>query len=672
MALPVVLDKCCVMEKLIRINIMTKKKVYFNEYNILMENAVYFPLVSGHLHAFAVKDAVIKDNYEFMPYIFYRDYPDKILEKYDSPSVAVFSISIWNANLSLEVAKRVKQKFPDCLIVFGGPQVPFDAAVFFAQHPFIDVTVRSDGERVFAELLKQNLVSRDFSRIDSISFKNECGVCIKNENEQSWQRDLDVYPSPYIEGLFDSLLSAYKINFQAIIETNRGCPFPCSYCFWGQGGLNTKYRYFSLERVQGILDWLGKNKIEYIFCADSNFGMLPRDPQIARMAVAVKEKYGYPQKFRVCYGKNAEETIFETAKILSDSGLAKGVTLARQSNDLSTLEINRRKNIPVAVYNALEKRYHDAGMSTYTELILGLPGETYDSFKKGVEEILAGSVNNQCYIYHCQVFPNTLVGDVNFQKEHGMIIKRIALTEIHCAVRDKDFVLEDEDIIVGTNTLPTKDWQRATVLSWLAQFLHGMGASFFISNYLFDKHNISYTDLFEFIADRKIQANVPIVKGVVDKLWKGTEAILAGQPRSTVVPEFGNVYRDYEEACFFAVADDKDAFYAEFFEVIKEFLSAKGKQFDESELKEVVEYQKARTPSFKPMLANEFSFKYNLPEYFENFFEEKISIVRTPQVLVVDTSKEYGCDREEFARDMMRKRRNNAVLHKAKWVKTLP
>lgn len=645
---------------------MAKKKVYFNEYNILMENAVYFPLVSGHLHAFALKDDLIKNNYEFMPYIFYRDYPDKILEKYDAPSVAVFSISIWNANLSLEVAKRVKQKFPDCLIVFGGPQVPFDAADFFAKYPFIDVTVRSDGERVFAKILEQNLISKDFSRIDSISFKNENGACIKNENEQSWQRDLDVYPSPYIEGLFDSLISSHKINFQAIIETNRGCPFPCSYCFWGQGGLNTKYRYFSLERVQGILDWLGKNKIEYIFCADSNFGMLPRDPQIARMAVATKEKYGFPQKFRVCYGKNAEETIFETAKILSDAGLAKGVTLARQSNDLSTLEINRRKNIPVAVYNALEKRYHDAGMSTYTELILGLPGETYSSFKKGVEEILAGSVNNQCYIYHCQVFPNTLVGDVNFQKEHGMIIKRIALTEIHCAVRDKNFILEDEDLVVGTNTLPTKDWQRATVLSWLAQLLHGMGASFFVSNYLFDKNNISYTDLFEFIADRKIQSNVPIVKGIVDELWKGTEAILAGQPRSTVVPEFGNFYRDYEEACFFAVADDKDAFYADFFEVVKELLLLNGKKFDVCELKEVVEYQKARTPTYKHVSKKEFSFEYNIPEYFEKFFEKKTSIVKTPQTLIVD-SKDYNGDREEFARDMMRKRRNNAVLCRARW-----
>jgi len=374
---------------------MGKKKVYFNEYNILMDNAVYLPLVSGHLHAFAIKDSVINQNYEFMPYIFYRDYPDKIIEKYENPAVAAFSVSLWNSNLSLEVARMVKEKFPNCLVIFGGPQVPFDAIDFFAKYSFIDVTVRSDGEKIFSEILKKNITSRDFSGIDSISFRGKNGECIKVEKEQPLQKDLDIYPSPYTDGLFDDLVSSSKIQFQAIIETNRGCPFPCSYCFWGQGGLNTRPRSFSLERVKSIINWLGKHKIEYVFCADSNFGMLPRDPQIAKMVVEIKQEYGYPDKFRVCYGKNAEDTIFETAKILSDADLAKGVTLARQSSDPETLKINRRRNISVDTYNELEKRYHDAGMSTYTELILGLPGETYASFKNGIEEILRGGVNNQ-------------------------------------------------------------------------------------------------------------------------------------------------------------------------------------------------------------------------------------------------------------------------------------
>ena len=102
------------------------KQIYFNEYNMLMGNSVYFPLVSGMLQAYAQTKDVIKKNYQFMPFIFFRDDPDKIISTYQNPSVAAFSASMWNMNLCLIVAKRVKEKFPNCLIVFGGPHVPFE------------------------------------------------------------------------------------------------------------------------------------------------------------------------------------------------------------------------------------------------------------------------------------------------------------------------------------------------------------------------------------------------------------------------------------------------------------------------------------------------------------------------------------------------------------------
>ena len=55
--------------------ISEKARIYFNEYNILMDNSVYLPLVSGSLHVRALHDEQLRETYEFMPYIFYRDYP---------------------------------------------------------------------------------------------------------------------------------------------------------------------------------------------------------------------------------------------------------------------------------------------------------------------------------------------------------------------------------------------------------------------------------------------------------------------------------------------------------------------------------------------------------------------------------------------------------------------
>ena len=640
-----------------------KARIYFNEYNILMENTVYLPLVSGSLQAYAQTDSTIVENYEFMPFIFHNDFPDRILSQYDNPDVAAFSVSMWNANLSLEIAKEVKQNFPDCLIVAGGPHVPFDAGDWFKQYPFVDVTARSDGEMTFVEILKRNLVSRDFIGIDSLSYVDQDGRVIKNR-ERPIEKDLDIFPSPYIKGgPFDKLIEESGIDFQAIVETNRGCPFKCSYCFWGND-LNTKFRHFSLDRVEQVSNWLGENKIEYVFCADSNFGMFKQDPEKARSIARAKEKHGFPQRFRVCYGKNAEKSIFETAKILSDADLAKGITLARQSNNPDTLEANHRKNIPVAMYNELERRYHEEDMSTYTELILGLPGETYESFKKGLEEILQGGVDNQSYIYRCQVYPNTQLGNPDFQKNHGVIIKRIPLTEVHCAVHNKNSVVEHEDIIIGTNTMSTEDWQRGSVLSWFSQFSHGLGSGRHISDYLFDRHNVNYTDFYEYIGDRNMKVNTPIINGIVNDLHERTELILQGHAHSVVVPEFGNVYWDPEEASFFGVSDNKDKFYNEMFELTREYLIGLGKEFDEDELREVIEYQNARTPDYFSLEERTFNFDRNIPEYFSRFFNGEVELKRIPQTMTLSEDRKYNGDKKKFATDIVRRRRNNEILYK--------
>ena len=81
-----------------------KKEVYFNEYNVLMSNAVYLPLASGLLQAYSTATPVIRENYQFMPFLFIRSHPEKILAQYKNPCVAAFSVSMWNMNLSIAIA----------------------------------------------------------------------------------------------------------------------------------------------------------------------------------------------------------------------------------------------------------------------------------------------------------------------------------------------------------------------------------------------------------------------------------------------------------------------------------------------------------------------------------------------------------------------------------------
>ena len=62
-----------------------------------------------------------------------------------------------------------------------------------------------------------------------------------------------------------------------------------------------------LDRVLDELDWFSKNKVAFIFCCDANFGMLPRDYDIALKAAENKKKYGYPEVLSVQNTKNSRE-----------------------------------------------------------------------------------------------------------------------------------------------------------------------------------------------------------------------------------------------------------------------------------------------------------------------------------------------------------------------------
>ena len=634
-----------------------------------MENTVYLPLVSGLLKSYAQTNPLIQERYQFMPFIFIRDYQEQILYQYQNPAIATFSISMWNANLSLEVAKQVKRKFPKCLIVFGGAEVPFNATDFFNSYPFVDVTVRGEGEQAFTDLLIRFLNTRDFKDIPGISYRDpKSGKCIRNNKECQLIENLDNIPSPYLEETFDYLLPR-DINFQAIIETNRGCPFMCSFCFWGQGGLNKRFRFYSLERIKKTVEWCGANKIKYVFCADSNFGIFDRDLEIANYFVQTKTKYGFPEKFRVCYSKNAENTVYEIGKLLSKHKLEKSITLARQSNNLGVLSNIGRKNVKLSVYDNLQKKYNKENIPVYSELISGLPGETYQSFKKGIEEILQSGLKNQLFVYSCQVYPNTELADKEYQKRFKISTKRIPLNEVHATVRPQKLITEYENIIVSTDSMSVEDWKRSTVISWVMQLFHGLKLGFYILNYLSDRYNVKYTDFLEYIAQLKMSDRIRILKKEVQTFYQVTDSILEKKSRCRIMPDFGLIYWEQEEACYLNISNDKESFYNEMHELVKEYLNRAGIDFNKEELEEVVEYQKARVPDYKSFKKQEYYFKYNIPEYFDTYFlEERCSLSRTPQTMSLDNPKDYNGDKKTFAKEVVvYGRKGNKMLYSVKW-----
>jgi radical SAM superfamily enzyme YgiQ (UPF0313 family) len=648
-----------------KVNVGRTLRVYLNEYNIRMDKTAYLPIATGLLRAYAETFPEIKGNYEFMPFFYHVDKKASILARYDRPDVAAFSVSMWNEQLNLEVAREVKSRFPGCLIVFGGPQVPQHPQAYFRQHPFIDVAVRAEGEEAFSKILLRNLESMDFSGLAGVSWRKD-GGCIRNEVESHQPKDLDMYPSPYLEGLFDGIMkeaSASGIGMQAIIETNRGCPFPCSFCYWGQGGLSRKYRFHGIERVKQELEWCAWNKIRYVFNADSNFGMHRRDEEIAEILVDIKSKYGYPEKFRTCFGKNADDRIYEIAKKFHGASLEKGITLALQSNNPDVLRNIQRQNIKLSTYQALQVKFNEANVPVYSELILGLPGETYDTWKAGIEDLLKAGLKNQLFIYLCQVFPNTEMSDPEYQKRFGIVTKRIELNEIHGAIRDSDLVTEYEDVIVQTDAMPLEMWRKMVVFSWLTMVLHSLKVGFFVMLYLSDRHGLKFTDFIEYLAEEKeglLGREIKEFNSQVDRL-------LEGKGRGRTVDGYAPIYWDEEEASFLRITENHSEFYAEFQEVVNSYLEARG-VIDEG-LWEVIEYQKLRIPTVNDAPVRKHQFTRNIPEYFERLLTTNpVAIEHTPQTMKV-YARQFE-NKSRFATEtLMWGRKSGTIMNKVEYEK---
>lgn len=631
-----------------------------------MGKAIYFPLVSGLLRAYAETRLAIKQNYQFMPFLFNYDEPERIISKYDNPSVAAFSVSMWNEQLNLKIAKEIKNYYTDCLIIFGGPQIPHYPELYFSKYHFIDIAVRGEGEMAFAKVLERLLTTRNFYGIPGIAWRDpKTSTCIRNDEDSAQPKNLDVFPSPYLAGLFDDLFEKYDdFKFQAIIETNRGCPFTCAYCFWGQSDVIRKFRFFSLARVKAELEWCARKNIEYVFSADANFGIHKRDIEIAHALVKTKEKYGYPKKFRSCFTKNADDRIFELSMLLFENGMDKGVTLSFQSNDEQVLKNVNRKNIKLSTYWNLQKRFNEKKVPVYTELILGLPGENYKTWTYGINNIIESGLKGQLFVYPCEVYPNTLMADKLYQEKFGIVTRKIVLTEIHGTIR-KTTLPEYLNIIITTNTMPLREWRKMMIFSWVTMLFYSLKLGFFIYYYLADKFKIKFIDFIKFICDAgETRTDCKIIIKELKLMHEHLDKILQGHGKGYVLEEFGDIYWDMEEASFLRISSKLDQFYDQLLILLKAFLKKMGIIFSNEELIEVTKYQRLRIPSFIHPQANVYKFNFNIPEYFESvlYSPKPVQIKYKPQTLKIFQEKFNG--KMDFARKtILWNRKSNKILN---------
>ncbi len=297
----------------------------------------YLPYSVGLLQSYIKHHHPAPETIEFLVPIFSRVRVEEAVERLAGADLVFFSTYVWNMRISAEIARQLRAKHPHIGLIFGGPQVPDRAEEFLREHPFVDLAVHGEGERISLEIV-QAWATRNWQSLSGVSFLTADGQ-FRTRPKGERIKDINIVPSPFLTGAFAEVMKANpNQKWIALWETNRGCPFSCTFCDWGSSTQSRVYQ-FGVDRLKHEADWFAEHKIDFVFCCDANFGILPRDVDIAQYVADVKKARGFPSALSVQNTKNATERAYTVQKIPAlDSGLNKGVTISMQSVDKTTAQ----------------------------------------------------------------------------------------------------------------------------------------------------------------------------------------------------------------------------------------------------------------------------------------------------------------------------------------------
>ena len=417
------------------------------------------PLAVGYIAAFA--KAHLGDEIDVRLF----KYPaalSKFLE-HETPAIACFTNYMWNEALSCAYAAYIKRHHPRTVVIMGGPNYPIDASeqeAYLRRHSEIDFFVDGEGELPFVGLF-ESLRELDF---DANRFKRE-GRCVQGAHYVIGDRmvggppaprilDLSKIPSPYTTGLLDEF---FDDKLTPMIQTTRGCPYSCTFCHDGIAYMNPT-RAFSSERVLEEFAYVeARVKTPTLQLADLNWGMFRTDLQTARWLAESRGRSGWPRNIMVATAKNQKERIVEMSHVLGDA-LQVGASV--QSTDPVVLQNIKRTNISLDAIVKMAKGATESHTGSFTELILGLPGDTTEKHTKSVFDMIDAGIQD-VRLFQFILLPGTEGSDLasRARYEYKTGFRVLARCFGRYPIGDEEvWAAETQEICLGNNTMPRADY----------------------------------------------------------------------------------------------------------------------------------------------------------------------------------------------------------------------
>ncbi len=378
------------------------------------------------------------------------------------PGMICFSMFVWNAEVSLSFALRIKKKYPKCIIVFGGPHYPVDVTSqqsFLEKHPEVDFFVYREGENAFVQLYKA-LKDFDFN-VEALKTHGnhlpgchycQDGVLIAGVPLQRID-SLDQLPSPYVSGLCDQFLEE---GHAAVIQTVRGCPFGCTYCQEGDAYFNAT-KHYSNARIKSDLEYIGSlAKSSTLFLADSNFGMYSEDINSALALATVQKEHGWPEFVVSISGKNNKERVLKTVATIKGGMFSAAI----QSSDIVVLDNIKRRNVSLKELIESATELDLDKTHSFSEIIVALPGDTLVAHCKSAADLIDAGIH-VVRSHQLIMLPGAEVASAVSRKKFGLQTRfRVIHNTVNTySIFGQSFCApEVDEICVSNNTMSFQDY----------------------------------------------------------------------------------------------------------------------------------------------------------------------------------------------------------------------
>jgi hypothetical protein len=353
--------------------------------------------------------------------------------------------------------------------------------------------------------------------------------------------------------------------------------------------------------------------------------------------------------------KNATERTYLVQKELGASGLNKGVTLSMQSMDKTTLKSVNRANISSRSYQELQRRFTRERVETYGDLILALPGETYDSFVNGVSELIGSGQHNRIQFNNLAILPNAPIAAPESMLQHGLITADSDIINIHGSLVDADDdIVERQQLVIATKTMPADQWVRTRAFCWMTALLY------------FDKvvqipiivargiGGFSYREILEFFTEGNLSP-YPILARVSHFFRNFAREIQNGGPEYVRSERYLNIFWPADEFILIQLIADREigAFYDEVLALLKARLGAAfAPQFPV--LEDAVHLNRAllKVPFQKEDLS--LHLQYNVWEHYQGVLVgDEVPLQERPSVRAIDRSSVSWWSWDEYCREVI-------------------